>query len=81
MAKVLHIITRLDRGGSAEAVMRLAEGLKRDGYSVKLVTGLTLEPQEDIDEFSARTGVPVVRIEELRREVSPINDLKALIKL
>ena len=61
--------------------MRLTEGLKRDGYSVKLVTGRTLEPQEDIDEFSARIGVPVVRVEELRREVSPIDDLKALVKL
>lgn len=81
MAKVLHIITRLDRGGSAEAVMRLTEGLRRDGYCVKLVTGRTTDPQEDVEEFSARTGVPVVHMDELRREVSPINDLKALIKL
>ena len=79
--KVLHIITRLDRGGSAEAVMQLVEGLKRDGYPVKLVTGRTVEPQEDLDAFSRRTGVPVVSIEELRREVNPVDDLIALVKL
>ncbi len=79
--KVLHIITRLDRGGSAEAVIQLVEGLKRDGYSVKLVTGRTVEPQEDLGAFSRRTGIPVVSIEELRREVNLANDLIALVKL
>ena len=81
MPKVLHIITRLDRGGSAEAVMQLVEGLQRDGYPVKLVTGRTVEPQEDLSAFSRRTGVPVISVQELKREVSPVDDLIALGKL
>ena len=78
---MLHIITRLDRGGSAEAVMRLVEGLKRDGYPVELVAGRTVEPQENLEAFSLRTGVPVISIEELRRAVRPADDLIALVKL
>ena len=81
MPKVLHIITRLDRGGSAEAVMQLVEGLQRDGYPVKLVTGRTVEPQEDLSAFSRRTGVPVISVQELKREVGPVDDLIALGKL
>lgn len=79
--RVLHIITRLDRGGSAEVVMQLAAGLKRDGYPVKLVTGHTVEPQEDLAGYSLKTGVPVILVDEIRRDVSPVNDLIALVKL
>ncbi len=61
--------------------MQLVDGLRRDGYPVKLVTGCTVEPQEDLDGFSRRSGVPVILVQELKREVRPVDDLIALVKL
>ena len=61
--------------------MQLAEGLRKDGYSVKLTTGRTLEPYEDIESFSKRTDVPLILVDELKRSINPYWDLKALLRL
>lgn len=79
--KILLIITRLDRGGSAEVVMQVGEGLSKKGYEVKIITGLTREPHEDFDDYTERTGIPVIVIPELRREINPLLDLRALLLL
>lgn len=76
--KILLIITRLDLGGSAEAVMQIAEGLSKKGHEIKIITGLTKKPQEDFEDYVKRTGVPITVIPELRREVNPFYDLRAL---
>lgn len=81
MIKIILIITRLDKGGSAEAVMQLAEGLAQKGYEVTLVTGKTTEPQEDFEEFRRRTEVPVIMVEAMKREISPLYDLLAFFTL
>lgn len=81
MLDVLHVITRLDRGGSAEVVLDLAAGLARRGYRVRLITGLTRHPQEDIVAFGRRSGVPVTVLPSLRRSVWPWYDLAALFHL
>jgi len=75
--KVLYIITRLDQGGSAEAVMQWAAGMLEAGYETKLVTGRTEHPQEDFSVYSRRTGVPVITIESLHRELELGNDWRA----
>jgi glycosyltransferase involved in cell wall biosynthesis len=79
--KVMLIITRLDKGGSAEATMQLAEGLARKGYGVTLVTGKTVDPQEDLEAFQKRSGVPVVVVEAMRRAIHPVYDLLAFLTL
>ena len=79
--KVLHVITRLDRGGSARAVLNLAEGLKRRGFDVVLVTGLSKEPEEEVDSFNKRTGIPCYIIPGLVRDISPLKDLSTLLRL
>ncbi|MBL7190507.1 glycosyltransferase family 4 protein [bacterium] len=81
MTKILYIITRLDRGGSAEAVMQWAAAFKQKGWDSKIITGKTAEPQEDFSVYSRRTGVPIILIEPLHRELEPKNDFKALFKL
>jgi glycosyltransferase involved in cell wall biosynthesis len=75
---VLHVITRLDRGGSAEVALDLVRMLAGDGYRTGIVVGRTVDPQEDVDEYSRRYGVPVFRVPALVREVSPLRDLAAL---
>jgi len=79
--RILHIITRLDRGGSAEAVMQIGERLSRKGHEVKIITGLTEDPQENFEAYAKRAGVPITLISEFRREVNPFYDLAAFCRL
>lgn len=75
------IITRLDRGGSAESTLYLAEALVRRGHRVTLVTGKTLDPQEDFTAFRRRTGIPLILVPCLQRRINPWSDTLAFIKL
>ena len=77
----MHIITRLDKGGSADVVLRLAEGLRRRGHDVQIVTGLTADPQEPLDEYGRNSGVEMTYVRSLIRDVSPADDLAAVVRL
>ncbi len=74
--KILHIITRLDMGGSAESVLQLASAQKIRGHEVAVAYGLTTDHQDP--SFFDRTGIPGYYIPELIREISPVNDVTAL---
>jgi glycosyltransferase involved in cell wall biosynthesis len=68
-------------GGPALHVAYLAAGLKERGYDTTLAAG-TLARGEDSMAFVAEgLGVGVVRIDELGREISPVRDLLATLKL
>ncbi|MCE5249114.1 glycosyltransferase family 4 protein [bacterium] len=71
---VIEVITRLDRGGSAEMVLDLVRELSRDGVRVVLITGKTTNPQTDLDVFAAQYGVDLIIVPQLVREISPLND-------
>ncbi|MEK6693336.1 MAG: glycosyltransferase family 4 protein [Nitrospirota bacterium] len=79
--KIIQIITRLDQGGSAEAVMQIGEGLSKKGHDVRIITGFTKEPQEDFEEYSKRTGVPLTVVQKIKREISPLFDFYSFCKL
>ena len=79
--KVVHIITRLDQGGSAEVVMDLAGRMDQVRFDVHLITGRTLEPVSNLDEYQARTGVPVTVSTYLRRNIMPLYDMLACLHL
>lgn len=81
MTKVLHIITRLDKGGSPEIALSIAQRLDRDRYEVKLISGLTVEPQRHIKDYTEKTGVKVTFVTGLRREINPVKDFLAFLKL
>lgn len=81
LPKILYIITRLDRGGSAEAVLQWAERMKAEGHETKIITGRTIEPHTDLKKYSERTGVPVIILQSLHREIEPLSDLQAFFKL
>jgi glycosyltransferase involved in cell wall biosynthesis len=68
-------------GGPALHVAYLASGLQERGYDTTLAAG-TLARGEDSMAFVAdELGVDVVRIDELGREISPLRDILATIKL
>lgn len=74
MKKILHIITRLDKGGSAENVILTARKLDKSVYDTRLVYGSTVLPALSIN-------VPVIEIPYLVRSISPYKDFRAFWKL
>ena len=51
--RVIHIITRLDKGGSAETTLQVASLLNREKYDIFLVHGLSLESNMGVMEQEA----------------------------
>jgi glycosyltransferase involved in cell wall biosynthesis len=83
--KVVHVITRLDRGGSAQNTLLTCLGLT-ERYELVLVHGLSLESQmtdwekkaveSGIKEANTR-GIKIVPVPSLVRKISPVQDLRA----
>lgn len=80
-ASVLHVITRLDRGGSADVVLDLAARLSDRGMRVGLAYGATADPVTDIDGFCRERNIAQFPAPSLVRNVSPLRDLSALMRL
>ena len=89
MNKVVHIITRLDMGGSAQDMLLTCRELGKK-YEIVLVHGLSIESQmtdrekETVDRGIRKAvegGVIVIALPSLVRRISPVQDLKALFSL
>lgn len=81
MAKILHIITRLDMGGSAENTVATVIHLAQKGHQVTLATGPSRDFSPDITKRILNAKVEYVLIKNLVRNVSLFKDLKALLSL
>jgi glycosyltransferase involved in cell wall biosynthesis len=68
-------------GGPALHVAYLTEGLTRRGYDTTLVSGSLARGEDSMAFVADAHGVEVVRIDELGREISPLRDLLATIRL
>ncbi len=92
--RLLHIITRFDKGGSAENTFLTARNLDKDRYDVMLVAGsspLANSPVHSKDPETAAIeaniadlhtkGVRLVLLAELVRDLSPLSDLSAFLSL
>jgi glycosyltransferase involved in cell wall biosynthesis len=75
--KVLHVITRLTLGGSAENTIDSVVALERAGYDVILATGGEAEEIEVVESARAR-GCRIVPVPALVRNLRPLHDLRAL---
>jgi len=74
-ARVLHVITRLIRGGADENTVLTVNGLPRDRFRVALAVG----PESDEAMLGrVASDVEVVRVPDLVRDVHPARDLRAL---
>ncbi|MCC7431463.1 glycosyltransferase family 4 protein [bacterium] len=81
MVKVIHVITRLDEGGSSAVTLELANGLEQEGFNNKIIFGKTLVPQVNFVEFTQKTGIDLLEVPELVREVSVWKDFVAFVKI
>ena len=88
--KVIHIITRLDMGGSAQNTLLTASNHDPQRYSVRLIKGSThesamteVETQLVKDRLAdaQKKGVEVINIPSLVRRISPLNDIKAFFSI
>jgi glycosyltransferase involved in cell wall biosynthesis len=90
LIKVIHIITRMDMGGSAQNTLLTALHHDSKHYNVWLIKGSTLESAmtkaetelvEDQLETAEKQGIEIIDVPSLVRRISPINDVRALVAL
>ena len=89
MVKILHIITRLDMGGSAQNTILSCIGLA-DKYEIILTHGLSLESKmtdQEIESINSHIenakdrGVKLVSIPSLIRNINPFKDFHSLMSI
>ena len=76
--KVLHVIARMNVGGTARYVDQLVRSAPAHGYLAELATGYV---QGDEVEDECVRSLAVHRITHLGRAISPISDFKAFFEL
>jgi glycosyltransferase involved in cell wall biosynthesis len=79
--KVLLLITRLDKGGAPRIFLKLIRGLRDGGIDVVMASGPSRQPEEEPRGFSNRLHIPYYSLSHLRREILPIHDALALLKI
>jgi glycosyltransferase involved in cell wall biosynthesis len=79
-AQVVHIITRLDVGGSTENTVISATRMPAE-FACALISGRTRDPMPGIAEAIRAAGIPWVKVPTLQREVRPAADGVALVHL
>ena len=80
MPRVVRVIARLNVGGPAIHAVLASSGIGTD-FPTLLVTGLPGPAEGDMAYLAAEHGVRPFVIPELGRELSPLDDLRALVKL
>ena len=89
MIKILHIITRMDMGGSAQNTLLTCIGLS-DRYELILVYGLSLESRmaaaesRSVEEKMAivrNKGVKCIPLPPLVRKINPLQDFRTFVSL
>jgi glycosyltransferase involved in cell wall biosynthesis len=68
-------------GGPALHVAYLTAGLRERGYDTTLVAGSLARGEDSMAFVADELGIDVVRIDELGREISPVRDLVATLRL
>ena len=88
--KILHLITRMDRGGSAVNTLLSATGQLQAGHEVVLAMGPSIESDMNSEEATAteqalakftETGGTIEILSALLRRPSPIHDLRAFFQI
>jgi glycosyltransferase involved in cell wall biosynthesis len=75
------VIARLNMGGPALHVAYLSAGLVERGYDTTLVSGTLARGEESMAHVAEERGVIVVVLPELSREIAPLHDLRAALRL
>ena len=79
--RILRVIGRLNVGGPALHVAYLSAGLAERGYETTLVAGNVARGEDSMSFAAEGLGVPVVRLGEMRRDISPVRDTRTVAQL
>ena len=79
--KILHLITRLDRGGSAFNTLDTCAYFIETGHRVVLVSGPTNDPDGTIGKYMDDHQIPWVIIPQIQRSINPFKEMMAFLKL
>src|SRR5205809_562779 len=79
--KIMRVIARLNMGGPALHVAYLTAGLRERGYDTTLVAGSLARGEDSMAFVADARDVQIVRIDELGREISPLRDFVATLRL
>jgi glycosyltransferase involved in cell wall biosynthesis len=74
--KIVHIITRLIIGGAQENTVLSCAGQHRSGHEVTLITGPAIGPEGSLMEKAQSQGYRVIVVDEMRRAIHPVRDLR-----
>lgn len=75
--RVAEIVTKLELGGAQRHVLSIIKGLPKEEYEFTLLASSGIL----IDEAKAISGINLYFVKNLRREISPINDLFACFEI
>jgi glycosyltransferase involved in cell wall biosynthesis len=78
---ILHLITRLERGGSSDCTILQAIGAARRGHRVTLAFGPSTAPSALLLEARRQRGLELIEVPSLVRAPSPVGDARALVGL
>jgi glycosyltransferase involved in cell wall biosynthesis len=76
--KILQVIARVNRGGTARWLGELVSGLRSNGHEVLLAAGYVQKGETEDQIFSELDGI---RIENLGRSISILSDLKSIFEV
>jgi glycosyltransferase involved in cell wall biosynthesis len=79
--RVLQVITRLIIGGAQETAMLIADGLDPAYFDVDLLSGPQTGPEGSLIEEVRARGIPLTIEPSLVREINPVKDPLALVRL
>ncbi len=73
--KILHVITRVDTvGGAQRHVFDICNQLVKDGFDVSILSS----GKGEFFELIKRSKIPFINVQFMRREISLLNDIRAL---
>ena len=79
--RILHLVTRLERGGSSDCTLWQAMGAARRGCEVTIASGPTGRPTPLLDVARRLPRLTLVPILPLGRPPHPVRDLRALLAI
>ena len=79
--RILRVIGRLNVGGPALHVAYLSAGLAERGYETTLVAGNVARGEDSMTFAAERLDIPIVRLGEMRRDISPVRDTRTMTHL
>jgi glycosyltransferase involved in cell wall biosynthesis len=79
--KVIIPITRLIVGGAQETVIETCAFINQDRFATQIIAGQQTGPEGELISEVHNKGIPLTIVPEIVREVNPVKDLIATLKL